>query len=77
MPINAAINMKTKPGVFLDINTLEPSQRPSKSFTENHTVVSELGSGGNIMSEDLYKIEHIKILRDGDKYVLENKFSFP
>jgi hypothetical protein len=75
--IRNLINMEKNPGIFIDITQLKEKERPSKEFMMNHTIVAELGSGGTIISEDLYKIQDIKILHADGKYFFENSFTYP
>jgi hypothetical protein len=76
-PIRTQINMQKNPGTFLDVTQLKEKERPTQEFMTDHTIVTELGSGGTIISEDLYKIQDIKILKKDGKYVLDNTFSYP
>lgn len=76
-PLRTQINMQKKPGVFLDMNELKAKDRPTQEFMSNHTIVTELGTGGTIISEDLYKIQDVEILKKDGKYELDNSFNYP
>lgn len=71
------VNMNLKPGAFLDQKEVKRSSRPDLNFLQSHTVVSEIGTGGTIISEDLYKIEKMKIFPTEKGFGIENHFRYP
>lgn len=59
--VGSLINMRLKPGIFLDVTTLPAKKQPPLDFQNKHNVVSELGTGGTIINENMYKIEDQQI----------------